>query len=232
MISRDGPLIILLVVVGLCGACSGPTEKRPPVFPSPRAHEVRRRPSTQFRANAYLSRSAKPEEGRPLPKITALELDPIVGEYASERREMKDLRGDPRVTELVNCMRQLKDASATETDATRFQQLYDDAKFAMDVLLVHKSPRGNAALKFLIQIKLSLLSYDMYKKFREYERKGLTTVSETSIYLLLVAIPSIRKLGQRNSATGQLEFSMDDLICSLRETGAEQFDGAQMTLGQ
>lgn len=102
----------------------------------------------------------------------------------------------------------------------------------MDVLLVHKSPRGNAALKFLIQIKLSLLSYDMYKKFREYERKGLTTVSETSIYLLLVAIPSIRKLGQRNSATGQLEFSMDDLICSLRETGAEQFDGAQMTLGQ
>ncbi|MCH7885121.1 MAG: hypothetical protein IIC01_07695 [Planctomycetes bacterium] len=156
---------------------------------------------------------------------------PSMREYYLEKQEMEDLRADARVMELMDSLGKLEDAASDEADPAGFAQLCDDAQFAMDVFKTNTSVRGLHALKFRAHVELSLIQFKLYNAAQKDKSNGVKTVPEQEIYeLLLLPFPQARKWGQRDPETGQLEFSIDDVIGAARSVAGMQFHLAKLEL--
>ena len=177
--------------------------------------------------------SERPRQPTSIPSFARLAAEsptPELRRYWLERKEMEDLRADPRVRELMDILGKLRDAPTDGVDGAALAQLFDDAKFAMDVFKTHTSARGITASKFRAYVQLSLINFEGVKAAQKDKSRGIQSYPEHEVYRLLVQVPSLRGKGQLDPKTGQLQFSIDDVIGTVRTVAIEYFDNATAEL--
>jgi len=200
-------------------AVAKPDSGLPNISASPRATaasetNLSNRQSSKTRAEEYAEQAANPSH------------TPAMRELYRKWQQSEELKSNSQALEVISSLRSLRDAAGSHPDPKAVEQLFRDAKFALDVFEMH-NPKYHET-EFFVRAKLALMNYEFLKAAQQDKRKGVKTVPENEIYPLLLRTPSLRSKGKQETGTEGLQFSIDDVIDAINsdaylDLGAAEF---------